>query len=88
MPLYEYMCVKCKDTQEVFAPYEKVSLCECGGEVRRAYLTPPAMKIGGLKGGHYKTQGLDKKTGEQVICTTKHQVNEWGKRNEVIIEHE
>lgn len=87
MPIYEYMCNMCKDVQEIMSPYEQVSPCECGGQMKRVYLTPPSVKMGGLKGGYYKTQSLDKETGGQVICTTKHQLSEFGKRNGVIIEH-
>ncbi|PJA62130.1 MAG: hypothetical protein CO162_02670 [bacterium (Candidatus Ratteibacteria) CG_4_9_14_3_um_filter_41_21] len=88
MPIYEYICDDCKDVQEIFIPYEQVSLCKCGGQMKRVYLTPPAVKMNTLKGGYYKTQSLDKTTGESVVCTTKHQLSEFGKKNGVIIEYD
>lgn len=78
MPILEYECEKCKNIEEVFTPYEKVSPCACGGEMRRAYLTPPAMKIDFSKPVKCQTRGKD---GSKPIFTTKHQMNEWGKEN-------
>ncbi len=81
MPIYEYQCEKCHDVQEILYPYEKVEGCDCGGEMRRAFLTPPAVKVH----PEYRTQtfGADGKRGR---INSKEQAREWGKRNGVILE--
>lgn len=82
MPIYEYQCKACKDVQEIFHPYEKVAPCDCGGEIQRAFLTPPATKVH----SEYVTQSFDVDGKRGKICS-REQAKEWGKRNGVTLEH-
>ena len=84
MPILEYMCEACKKPQEVFIPYEVVTPCGCGGEMRRAYLTAPQTKIGFKKDVKCQVIG---KNGDRPTFTTKYQMKEWGKKNGVDFIH-
>lgn len=84
MPILEYQCADCKKTQEVFTPYETVSDCDCGGQLTRAYLTSPSLKVSFKKNVKCQTKDKD---GKNIIFTTKHQMEEWGKNNNVGFVH-
>lgn len=47
MPRYDFKCNKCKRVLEMDMPYEnrdETMSCKCGGTIKRAWLTTPALK--------------------------------------------